>query len=46
MVRPLAVMQSSWISPALRSSFITTGTPPASNRSLATYLPPGRRLTK
>ena len=27
---PVAVMQSSWTSPALRSSRMTTGTPPAS----------------
>ncbi len=30
MVLPCAVMHSSWIRPARRSSFITTGTPPAS----------------
>ena len=39
-------MQSSWISPARRSSFSTTGTPPTSKRSLATYFPPGFRSTK
>ena len=43
MVLPVTVMQSPCRKPPSSSAFITSGTPPASYRSLATYLPPGFR---
>ena len=43
MVRPVTVMQSPCRKPWSSSVFISSGMPPASNMSLATYLPPGFR---
>ena len=42
-VRPVTVRQSPCMYPASSRVFMSSGMPPASNRSLATYRPPGLR---